>query len=193
MKKYLNLGLNLTSLVVVVAMLVTHFEYSGIQTIALSVAAVIGGYWLGILTCHVHKKSQGFWLTLVVFIVLNLGHSLIDGASIGGSVGFWQGIAVLSHEFARQPALYVVLWGMLTPFINAKWKRIVIVPIVVSGTWLVGIAIGMEAQVMVSSVSWLETVADMGMYIFLGDILHHVVEEYQKVNSADQKSCCHQH
>ncbi len=119
MQKYLNITLNVIALLAVIILTVTHFEYEGLQTLIYALVAIIIGYWFGKWTCHLHKKQNGLWITVAVFSILNLMHSMIDGASIGGVTSFTAGIAILSHEFARQPALYVVLWGMLTPFILA--------------------------------------------------------------------------
>jgi CHASE2 domain-containing sensor protein len=114
---------------------------------------------------------------------------MIDGASIGGISSFASGIAILSHEFARQPALYVVLWGMLTPFIAHKPSRLLIVPLAVTGVWFLGAYAGYELFLHINAVSWLEPIADMAVFLFLGDILHHLHEEYRK--RTKKGACCH--
>ncbi len=189
MKKYINLGLSSIALLAVLVLAVTHFEYGGLQTILFALIALGIGYWLGSWTCHLHKRQGGFWVTILVFVVLNLLHSMIDGASIGGISSSASGIAVLSHELARQPALYIVLWGMLAPFIAHKPYRLLIVPLAVTGVWILGAYTGYELFFHINQAVWLEPIADMALFLFLGDILHHIYEEYRKLRSKD--TCCH--
>jgi len=189
MGKYINITLSFIAFFASMILIGTHFEYEGLQTLLFASTAIAIGYWFGKWTCHLHKKQRGFWLTIAVFVILNLLHSMIDGASIGGATSFASGIALLSHEFARQPALYIVLWGMLTPFVLSKPLRFLIVPLAVSCVWLLGAYIGSNLFVKIHETTWLEPIADMAMFLFLGDILHHIIEQYQKLKS--KKACCH--
>ena len=127
MKNYVSLILSSIALIAVVALTATHFEYRGPSTIVFAAIALLLGYQFGRWTCHLHSRAQGFWITVIIFALLNLLHSMIDGASIGGVASFASGVAVLTHELARQPALYVVLWGMLTPFTLHTRLRVLIV------------------------------------------------------------------
>ena len=188
-RKYINITLSTIALIAIIGLVATHFEYEGLQTILFALIAIGIGYWLGKWTCHLHQKQNGFWITIAVFAILNLLHSMIDGASIGGVTSFASGIAILSHEFARQPALYVVLWGMLTPFALGKQYRFLIVPIVVTGIWLLGAYVGYQLFFHINQATWLEPIADMAVFLFLGDILHHIYEEYGKLKNKD--TCCH--
>ena len=189
MKKYINIVLSTIALLAVIVLAATHFEYEGLQTILFALIAIGIGYWLGKWTCHLHTRQSGFWITIGVFVLLNLLHSMIDGASIGGISSFAAGIAILSHEFARQPALYIVLWGMLTPFITHKPYRLLVVPLAVTGIWLLGAYTGYELFLNINKATWLEPIADMAVFLFLGDILHHIYEEYRKLRNKD--ACCH--
>ena len=189
MKKYGTLALNLIALIATLGLILSHFEYEGIQTIVFMGIAVGIGYTLGRWTCHLHKREGGFWVTIVVFVLLNLLHSTIDGASVGNLSSFVSGIATLSHELARQPALYIVLSGMLAPFITRKLSRLLLVPIIVTGTWFIGAYIGYELFSEISNIAWLEPIADMAAFLFLGDIFHHIYEEYGKIRN--KNLCCH--
>lgn len=191
MKKYLNLILSLVALVAVIILTISHFEYDGPLTILFILLAISLGYWFGQWTCHLHQKHYGFWLTVGVFSILNLLHSMIDGASIGEVASFTSGLAILSHELVRQPALYLVLWGMLTPFVSHRLLRLLIVPVTVSGVWLVGVFFGHELFLHLESTPWLELVADQALFLFVGDIFHHIREEYYKLKQGDD--CCHEH
>lgn len=189
MKKYLNITLSSIAFLAAAVLLATHFEYDGIQTILFALLSLVIGYQFGTWTCHFHTKQKGFWITISVFVALNLLHSMIDGASIGGFSSFSQSIAVLSHEFARQPALYIVLWGMITPFITGTYHRLLVVPIIVTGVWLIGVFLGQELFMHIDRAPWLEPLADQAMFLFLGDIIHHIIEEGRKLRN--RKDCCH--
>ncbi len=189
MKKYINLLLHSVALLAIVILIATHFEYDGWLTIVFGILAIIAGYWFGQWTCHVHKKHKGFWITIGLFVLLNFMHSMVDGASVGQADSFFGAIALLSHEFARQPALYVVLWGMLTPFVFKRSYRMLLVPVMVTGVWLLGVYGGHGLAIYVDQISWLELVADQALFLFLGDILHHIFEEYGKLKK--QGRCCH--
>ncbi len=189
MKKYLSLTLSVIAFVAVIILMGTHFEYDGWQTIFFAAIALLAGYWFGKWTCHLHKHQSGFWITIGVFVLLNLMHSMIDGASIGGVSSFASGLAIISHEFARQPALYMVLLGMITPFVAHRHYRLLIVLLAVTGVWFLGAYLGYEFFVHVNQAEWLEPIADTAVFLFLGDILHHLHEEYRKLRNMDD--CCH--
>jgi hypothetical protein len=190
MKKYFNLTLSTLALIAIAVLIATHFAYTGLYSILFAVIALGIGYWFGKWTCHLHKKQSGFWITIAIFILLNLLHSMIDGASIGGITSFTKAIAVVSHEFARQPALYVVLWGMLTPFALGK-HRFLVVPVMVTGIWFLGVYLGMGLFRHANEARWLEPIANQALFLFLGDIVHHIYEEYRKLRN--KHLCCHTH
>ena len=189
MKKYSNLILHSIALIAVIILAATHFEYNGLQTIVFVLLSLVLGYWFGKWTCHFHKKQNGFWITVGIFALLNLLHSMIDGASVGTTASVTSTVALLAHEFARQPALYIVLWGMLTPFVWGKQYRIFIVPVMVSGVWFIGAYLGYELLSGIDHSAWLEPIADMAVFLFLGDIMHHLYEEYHKLRHPND--CCH--
>ncbi len=191
MKKYLNILLSSLALIAVALLVVIHIDYQGWHTVLYAFIAVIIGYWFGMWTCHFHKKQKGFLITVVVFSLLNLLHSMIDGASTGGFTSYTNAIAILSHEFARQPALYIVLWGMITPFVIKRHHRVLIVLVTVTGVWLVGVALGRDLYLHISRAPWLGPIADQALFLFLGDLIHHIYEEYRKLFTVD--ACCHDH
>lgn len=191
MKRYAILMLNILAFFTTLFLIVGHFEYAGIKTILATLLTIIAGYWLGAWTCHFHKNGRGLWITLAIFILLNLFHSMIDGTSIGELDAFGKGLAVLFHEAARQPALYVVLWSMLAPFPALKTSRLLLIPLSVTGVWVLGAYLGFEFFHTLEKISWLEFLADQALFLFLGDIIHHLQEEYKKVRGENE--CCHGH
>lgn len=184
MRKYLNLCLNIIALGAAIVLATSHFHFDGLTSIFFAAIVVILGVFLGQITCHFHQRSVGFWVTLVIFVALNILHSMIDGVSLHGydSASL---AAVLSHEVARQPALYLVLWGMLAPFSLNKSIKLLIVPVVVTGAWLTGVSLGTT----ISLAEGFHVIAEMGVFFFIGDILHHLYEEFQKIIRPEK--CCH--
>ena len=189
MKRYIPLTLNIIALIAATILVGTHFHYEGPSTIFFALIALGAGYLFGTWTCHLHKKVGGFWITIGLFVLLNMLHSMIDGASIGGMDSLSSAVAVLSHEAARQPALYIVLWGMLTPFVSHKSSRLLITPLAVTGVWVLGIYLGNSTLTYLGEITWLNHVADMAGFLFIGDIVHHVIEEYRKCTKTS--TCCH--
>ncbi len=190
MKQHIPLTLNIIALIAASVLVGTHFHYEDPSTIVFAIVALGAGYLFGTWTCHLHKKVGGFWITIGLFITLNILHSMIDGASIGGMSSMSSAVAVLSHEAARQPALYIVLWGMLTPFVSHKPSRLLITPVAVTGVWILGMYMGDTLLSNVQEIGWIEQVADMAGFLFIGDIIHHIIEEYRKRNRAT--TCCHE-
>ena len=148
--------------------------------------AVALGYLFGRYTCDTATKSEGFWLTVTLFAGLNLLHSTIDGISLVGIRNAWSGIgAVAGHELVRQPALFVVAWAMLEPFGTRRMYRKVLATIVaVTGVWAVGLALGHLGGAWVSQFEWMRTILGYAVFLFLGDIAHHIVDEVTKLRGA---------
>ncbi len=181
MKKYLNILLSSLALCAAGALAISHFEYEGPHTLLFVALALIAGYQFGRWTCHLLTKQSGLWITILVFVVLNFLHSLIDGAAIGDLRSFFQGTAVLSHELARQPALYIVLGGMLTPFMFTRYHRVLIAFFAVTGISILGIVIGQKLSLHLTDISWLHPLAEYAVFLFIGDIIHHIRDERQKL------------
>lgn len=190
MKKYFTAFLSTVAFLAGIALIAGHVAFEGIHTVVFAVLAIALGYWFGTWTCHFHTKRSGLWITIIIFMLLNLLHSMIDGASIEGAGSFMGSLAVFMHELARQPALYIVLWGMLAPFPFAKYHKLVLVPLVVTGVWIIGSYLGFVFFKTLSDASWMHGIADQAMFFFLGDLLHHVREEWRKLRSA--RACCHE-
>lgn len=188
MKKSLPLLLSCLALGTALILVFRDFQYTGIFVLTAALSLVLG-YYFGKWTCHLHTKKNGFLITVTVFILLNFLHSLIDGASVGSSTTIPKLVAILSHELARQPALYIILWGMLTPFTMRKYQRLFLIPLIVTGTWCTGLYIGQGLLHQVSIVPWLEPVVNQTVFLFIGDIIHHIVEESRKLQKSNM--CCH--
>ncbi len=191
MKRYFPIVLHIVAFGAAIVLIGSHIRTEGFLPIVPTAIAIVCGYLIGSWTCHIHQMRKGFWITIAVFVGINVLHSVIDGASVGDMSSFTQGLAILSHEFARQPALYVVLWGMLTPFVQQQYRRLFVVPVIVTGTWFVGAYIGYHAVAVVAHTPWLEGIADLAIFLFLGDIIHHIREEYRKL--VHPQDCCHRH
>jgi hypothetical protein len=141
-------------------------------------ALLCGGYYLGKITCSVHLKNMSLGITLVVFILMNIVHSFIDGISfIGQSFIYWIS-AVGGHEAIRQPMLYIILWAMLQPVVKNNYIKILICFAAVTGTWFVGISLGKVSGASISHLFDAAKWVSYTIFLFIGDILHHLIDQY---------------
>jgi hypothetical protein len=79
--------------------------------------------------------------------------------------------------------------GVLAIQASSTQAALLIVPLAVTGVWFLGAYAGYELFLHINAVSWLESIADMAVFLFLGDILHHLHEEYRK--RTKKGACCH--
>lgn len=142
---------------------------------------LIAGYYFGKVTCGTHSKKMGFAATLVLFGILNIVHSLIDGMTLIGISNTYRSLAIASHELIRQPALYVIVWATLQPF-QAPWvQKALFSFLMVTGIWAIGTAIGMFAGGSVQHIAGMHGFLACSIFIFVGDIVHHMMDEFHHV------------
>lgn len=136
------------------------------------------GYWFGKITCGEHVKKYGMRLTIAIFALLNVAHSMIDGISLSSlHSGAW--FPILAHETVRQTILYAILYEMLTPFKQSTTARIISLIVSVTGVWLIGLWIGDQAGSFLSTIEWLHPYLAAASFILIGDIFHHMLDEYK--------------
>ncbi len=191
-KKYGVLALNCGALLAGIWIASTHIgQLLSTPGLVLICCTLFLGYQLGKWTCHAHARNIGLWVTVGIFTILNFTHSLIDGASLAAGFGrrieSVQWAALLSHELARQPALYIMILAILAP-LRSKW---LLAPLLVTGVWWTGLQLGKSTGSIVRDVHGLELVTNLGLFLFLGDILHHLREEWEKITGKNK--CCHDH
>lgn len=137
------------------------------------------GFYFGKITCSTHLKNTTLGITLSIFILMNIVHSLLDGISFAGqSFFYWLG-AVGMHEAIRQPTLYIILWAILRPFAMNNYFKIVVCLLSVTGTWLAGIWLGMIGGSCISHASNVEEWMRYSIFLFIGDIAHHLIDQYK--------------
>jgi hypothetical protein len=141
-------------------------------------AFIVIGYGFGKLTCMRTVQNYGLSITLLVFVFLNLLHSTIDGIALIGHARS-EYFPILAHEIVRQSALYVIIAESIAPFLKSVWARIPVAIISVSGVWVLGIIIGLASGNAIRSITWLDPYLPMTMFILVGDMIHHMVDEYQ--------------
>lgn len=155
---------------VIIAAIVATTPFNGA-----SMAAIVLGYLFGMLTCGAHMKRFGFWLTIAVFVALNFLHSLVDGVAFHELSSSVKYAAVFGHELIRQPMLYAIVIAMLQPFSIGGKKEWGIAVVSVTGGWLAGFV---AASAFSGELAGLEPFLGAGLYFFLGDIVHHMVDQY---------------
>jgi hypothetical protein len=179
-------GLKLLILIGVFGILISHTNLT-VQSWWIIILYLFIGYYFGKLTCGTHSKKYGLWMTLGLFIALNFIHSLFDGILSFTMISDLRNLAIYTHELIRQPALYVVVWSMLEPF-HPKGYRTFLAFIAVTGVWAIGMFFGMIG----SSHLFLPTGAQyyiaLTLFIFMGDIIHHLADEYVHMKSHHNKT-----
>jgi hypothetical protein len=150
-------------------------HYSNLSTV---IALLCAGYYLGKLTCSVHLKNMSIGITMLIFVLMNMAHSFIDGISFTGqSFYYWLG-AIGGHELIRQPTLYVVLWAILQPIESDTFVKMIICFICVTLVWIIGIWLGEISGASVSRLYNLTGWVGYSIFLFIGDIVHHLVDQY---------------
>jgi hypothetical protein len=140
-----------------------------------------GGYYLGKITCSVHLKNTSITITLVVFVLMNIVHSFIDGISFTGQSFFYWLSAVGGHEAIRQPTLYIILWAILQPVTINTYVKIVICFLAVTGAWFIGIWLGKISGASVSHLYNTAKWVGYSIFLFIGDIAHHLIDQYNMI------------
>ncbi len=140
---------------------------------------LVAGYYFGKITCGTHSKRYGLWLTLGLFILLNFLHSLIDGVLLTSIATSYRNIAIYSHEIIRQPALYIVIWSMLTPFTTKITYKVILSVLAVTGIWVISMYAGTFLGNSIQSISKFDVYLAMTIFIFAGDIIHHLIDDFR--------------
>jgi hypothetical protein len=164
------------TLAILLLLLKSEQHYSNLLTV---IALLCGGYYLGKITCSVHYKNMSIGITMLVFILMNVMHSFIDGISFSGQSFFYWLSAVGGHEIIRQPTLYIVLWTILQPIESDKYVKIIICILSVTIAWMLGIWLG---KISGASISHLYPTAEWvgySIFLFIGDISHHLTDQYR--------------
>lgn len=166
-----------TILVVVVFSILIYHMWSEFSHYWIIPIYLIVGYYFGKVTCGTHSKKYGLWLTLGLFVLLNFLHSLIDGVLLTSITTSYRNIAIYSHELIRQPALYVIIWSMFTPFTTKTTYKVILSVLAVTGIWAVGMYTGTILGSMIDTFSKFDIYLAMTIFIFAGDIIHHLIDD----------------
>ena len=164
------------ALAVVLLLLRSEQHYSNLLLI---IVLLCGGYYLGKITYSVHFKNMSIGITMIIFILMNIAHSFIDGISFSGQPFFYWLGAVGGHEIIRQPTLYIVLWTILQPIESDKYVKIVICVLSVTIAWLLGIWLGKISGASVFNFYDAAGLVGYSIFLFIGDLVHHLLDQYQ--------------
>lgn len=141
--------------------------------------AIISGFLLGKLTCNTHYKRTGFWITLVIFVIINGLHSFIDGVSLVGMSQAQRIAFIVAHEIIRQPLLFIIFLAMIAPFTLSKPFRFASAFIAVTGVWIMTTALGTQFGLQLVGIESIEPYVGYFQFLFLGDIIHHLVDYWE--------------
>lgn len=165
-------------LAAVMILLLPHISIVTLSAIPLIIGYLIIGFWFGKITCSFHSRTTGLWITLGLFIVLNFFHSLIDGILIVSFSELYRNLALYSHELLRQPALYLLFWGMISPFVADKKKKVILSFIAITLIWLLGVYLGKFLGNYLHMITLPTLFFELFIFIFIGDIIHHLYDEF---------------
>jgi hypothetical protein len=149
------------------------------SNLLLVIALLCGGYYLGKITCSVHFKNMSIGITILVFVLMNIVHSFIDGISFSGQPFLYWLSAVGGHELIRQPTLYIVLWTILQPIESGRYVKIIICILSVTVAWLFGIWLGKISGTSVSHFYDAAGLIGYSIFLFIGDIVHHLIDQHR--------------
>ena len=146
------------------------------ETFILIPLITILGYLFGKYTCGFQaSRGYGFYTTIIVFALLNLIHSIIDGTLFINN-NFMASILMSGHELVRQPILYTLFFGMISIFEVPQYKKIMISILSISFTWILGLLIG--KYFIPISLEQFDNIAIYTYAFFIGDVLHHVFDYF---------------
>lgn len=148
------------------------------SNILIIISYLIIGYIFGMITCNIHSKKTGAWITFLFFALLNMIHSLIDGITLTTIAIEYRNLAIYSHELIRQPALYVFFWAMLSPFNVHAVNKVFISILAVTGIWLLGMHLGTSGGYLLGNLHIADKFLSLSIFIFIGDILHHLYDDF---------------
>ena len=161
---------------ILVLLLNTHQHFTNPFLI---IALLATGYYLGKITCSIRLKDMGVIITLLVFILMNIVHSYIDGISLTGQSFFYQLSVIGGHEAIRQPTLYIVLLTILEPFYLNNYKRAIICFTTITIAWLIGLWLGKVSGATITHTYDISNWIGYSIFILIGDIVHHFTDEYR--------------
>lgn len=139
------------------------------------------GFFFGKLTCDVQFRNAGLFATLGLFAGLNFFHSMIDGVAFMELNSIGRNLGIFGHELIRQPALYAIVFGMLSPFSAGRTKKILFAAIAVTGVWLLGLFAGQYWGGFIEQVGFLHDILGYSLFLFIGDIAHHLYDDWQRL------------
>lgn len=148
------------------------------------IAYIVAGFIFGKITCSAHSRVPGLFLTILVLIVLNFTHSLVDGigfASVMGTSKVW---ILIIHEIVRQGLLYFFLWKILQEFISQPSRKAILLFISITVVWILAALLGNWLAVHLQSLQSFDELLTMSIFFFIGDFAHHGVEGFHALKNS---------
>lgn len=179
MKTSIIYYIKLTLVFLAFVILLFHIQDSlSLVVVPIILLYLILGFWFGKITCSIHSKNKGFWVTSSLFVFLNFFHSLIDGVTLTNLSAVYKNIAIYSHELLRQPALYIIFWSMLQPFTKNNTTKAVVALVSITGVWMIGMYTGTMLGNSLQELHINGIFFELSIFIFIGDIIHHLYDEF---------------
>ncbi len=179
MKNNITYFIKFILVLVAIGILLFHIQDTlSLVIVPIILIYLILGFWFGKITCSIHSKNKGFWITSSLFIFLNFFHSLIDGVTLTNLSVVYKNIAIYSHELLRQPALYIIFWSMLQPFTKNTTTKTLVALLSITGVWVIGMYTGTILGNSLTGLHINGIFFELSIFIFIGDIIHHLYDEF---------------
>lgn len=137
------------------------------------------GFFFGKLTCDINLKNAGLFITIGFFALLNFIHSMIDGVALLELSTLQRFLGIAGHEIIRQPALYLLVFGILEPFRVSWKKKLGLALLAVTGVWALGFFVGQYGGGLVEQSEIFHAIIGYSIFFFIGDILHHLYDHFE--------------
>lgn len=142
------------------------------------IAFIVAGFIFGKITCSSHSRVPGLFLTILVLILLNFTHSLVDGIGFASVIGTQKIWILIIHEIVRQGLLYFFLWKILGEFTIQSSRKAILLFISITVVWIFAAFVGNWLGAHLQSLQSFDELLAMSIFFFIGDFAHHGVEGF---------------
>lgn len=140
---------------------------------------LVFGFFFGKFTCDINLKNAGLFITIGFFALLNFIHSTIDGVALLELSTLQRFLGIAGHEIIRQPALYLLVFGILEPFHLSGKKKFGFALLAVTGVWVLGLLAGQYGGGLVEQSEIFHAIIGYSIFFFIGDIVHHLYDHFE--------------
>ena len=139
------------------------------------IAFFVAGFLIGKATCNPYKEGFGLLITVIMIVVINGTHSMIDGMSLVSVSPVYGAWTLLIHEGLRQTFLYLSFFTIVKRFRLNRAIRFIVGFLSITGIWMLGSCAGYFLATCISALPWIKPAADYLHFLIVGDLIHHAL------------------